>query len=338
MKKSLINPTEQPTIAVHVTGDRIGDALIKWPVIVALKRALADHRLIWFAGLRKSVFNGSLAGLAAGVIDEVHDCAGIGVSWWELMRPPPSRHFDIVVATEPKIRNAILLKRQRHNTFISPAANFRLSDRRPKAGVRYPDSVYDQMRTLATLAAGCELTIEPIVEVGDENQRRAKELLPDGNNNYLGLAPGSAGATKRWPLSRYIELAKHQARSGYTPVFFLGPQELAMHGDIAAALPMAIFPEQSEIARTGGGPLLSIALAQRISVGVANDAGGGHLLAAGCRPVITLFGHTSEHKFKPPYGKRMAINATDYGGTDMALIPVTRVVAELAAIVQVNDQ
>lgn len=319
---------------IHVTGDRIGDALIKWPVIVALKKALPDHRLIWIAGLRKSVFKGSLAVLARGVIDEITDLANVGVQWRELLRPPPVGRFDIVIATEPKLRNAVLLRRVKHRVFISPAANFRLSDRKPARGISYPESVYEQMRCLAALAAGRELKIDAKIEVGEENDRRACELLPDGQE-YIGLAPGSAGATKRWPLRCYIELAKHQIRCGLVPVFFLGPEELTMYGEIAPAVPTARFPEQEG---PRGGPLFSIALAKRLTLGVANDAGGGHLLAAGGRPLITLFGHTSEHKFKPPYGRWIAVNARDYGGIEMERIPVARVNEEIAKVVYTNHQ
>ena len=107
-----------------------------------------------------------------------------------------------------------------------------------------------------------------------------------------------------------------------------------MLGDLGQAVPGALFPEQSPIAGGDEGALLSIALAQRISLGVANDAGGGHLLAAGGRPLVSLFGRTSEHKFKPPYGPRIAITAREYGGTDMALIPVARVAAAVDSILE----
>lgn len=322
---------------MHVTGDRIGDALIKWPIIVALKNALAGYRLVWLAGLRASVFNGALAPLAAGVIDEVRDRAGVGASWGELLRPPPPGKFTIVIATEPKIRSAVLLKRIRHEVFISPAWNFRLSDRKPAADTPYPASAFEQMRCLATLAAGRELEVEPAIRVGDENSRLAAELLSE-TGAYIGFAPGSGGPRKRWPLTCYIELANAQTQLGRTAVFFLGPQETSLQGDIAAAVPGALFPEQSPQANGRGGPLLSIALARRISLGVANDAGGGHLLAAGGRPLVTLFGRTSADKFKSPYGPRIAITARDYGGTDMALIPVARVAEAIEAALQADKR
>ena len=299
---------------------------------MALKNAFPAHRLVWLAGLRKSVFSGALAALAAGVIDEVQDFAGVGVSWRELLRPPFPGKFDILISTEPKIRNAILLRRIAHDVFISPAANFRFSDRKPTPDARFPSSTFDQMRCLANLAAGRELAIETAIAVGEENTNLARDLLPEGSM-YIGLAPGSAGPRKRWPLARYIELAGGQTERGRIPVFFLGPDELSMEDELRRVVPEALFPEQVALATERQSALLSIALAQRIALGVANDAGGGHLLAAGGRPLITLFGRTSEQKFKPPYGERIAITAHDYGGTDMALIPVARVAATIDAVI-----
>ena len=331
MKRNLINRIEQPAILVHVTGDRIGDALIKWPVIVALKNAFPGHRLVWLAGLRKSVFRDSLATLASGVIDEVKDFAGVGVSWSELLRSPFPGTFDILIATEPKIRNAILLKRIRHKVFISPAANFRLSDRKLASGKHYPSSTFEQMRCLANLAAGRELAMNTVIEVGKKNATLASKLLPAGKR-YIGFSPGSAGPRKRWPVARFVELAIGQVDQGRIPVFFLGPDEVSLREELSRAVPSALFPEQAALASDSQSALLSIALAKRIALGVANDAGGGHLLAAGGRPLITLFGRTSEHKFRPPYGERIAITAREYGGTEMNLIPVARVSATINTV------
>lgn len=324
-KRSLINPTEQPSILVHVTGDRIGDALIKWPVIVALRAALPDHRLVWLAGRRRSVFAGPLSTLADGVIDEVRDAAGVGIAWSELLRPAYPGTFDIIIATEPKLRAALVLRRVRHRLFISPALGFRLSHRRPADA--YPDSAFAQFRTLASLAAARELNVECTLEPGEPHTDIAASLLP-ATTGYVGFAPGSAGARKRWPLERFIELARLQTAAGRTPVFFLGPDELAMLPVLREAVPAALFPEQAPAAGDHG-PLLSIALARRLDGAVANDAGGGHLLAAGGRGLITLFGHTNPEKFKPPYGTRIAITARDFGGTTMTAIPVAAVAAAL---------
>lgn len=290
-------------------------------MIVALKAALPAHRLVWLAGRRRSVFAGPLAGLASGVIDEVRDAAGIGIDWSELLREAYPGKFDIIIATEPKLRTALLLRRIHHKMFISPALGFRLSHRRP--GSAYPDSAFEQFRALATLAAGRELDVNCTVEPGEPHTAVAAALLP-ADTGYVGFAPGSAGERKRWPLDRFVELARAQLAAGRKPVFFLGPEEASIIPALRADMPDALFPEQADAA-AGGGPLLSIALARRLDGSVANDAGGGHLLAAGGRGLITLFGHTSPEKFKPPYGTRIAITARDFGGTTMEAIPVPAV-------------
>jgi ADP-heptose:LPS heptosyltransferase len=269
--------------------------------------------------LRRSVFNGPLADLARGTIDEVHELAGLGVRWSEFLRPPPPGRYHTIIASEPKLRCALLLRRIAHDVFISPAVKFGLSDRKPRTA--YPRAVFDQMRCLAALAAGRELDIDTRIDVGERNKQRAAELLPE-SSGYIGLAPGSAGVRKRWPLARYVELARRQVQRGRIPVFFLGPDDAGLKPAIESAVPRAQFPEQANVQ---GGALLTIALAQRIDAGVANDAGGGHLLAAGGRPLITLFGHTSADKFKPPYGERVALTAREYGGRELHLIPLSRV-------------
>lgn len=310
---------------VHVSGDRIGDALLKLPALLAFRRARPDTRLVWVTARRGSVFEGPLAPLVRGVIDEVHSVTGIGTRWREALFPRLRAPFDCVVASEQKLRNALALRRVPHRVFVSPAAGFLLSDRRPRPG-EYGTAVHQQFTTLLSLAAGVRLTPEARVHLPPEYPARAAALLPAGPV-YVGLVPGAGGASKRWPLANYVAVAEACAARGRVPVFFLGPDERDFIGDLRAAVPAARFPEYAPGGESLGGPLLTIALATRLAAGVANDAGGGHLLAAGGRPLVSLFGHTDPEKFKPPYAARTAICARDYGGPEMTRIPVDAVLA-----------
>jgi ADP-heptose:LPS heptosyltransferase len=91
---------------------------------------------------------------------------------------------------------------------------------------------------------------------------------------------------------------------------------------IREKLPNALFPEQTEIAERKGGPLLTIALAERISAGVTNDSGTGHSMAVAGQPLISLFGPSNEEKFAGNYPNKKTINAGKYGGKNICLIPV----------------
>ncbi|MCC7413500.1 MAG: glycosyltransferase family 9 protein [Gammaproteobacteria bacterium] len=318
-----------PSLLVYVIGDRLGDGMLKLPLIRALRGAFPNHRIVWMAGWRKSVFKGPLAPLVTGLIDEVREEAGLGVSLRELLRRPlAAERFDIVIDTQQRLVTTLVLRRIPHDLFVSPAARFRLSDRRP--ATPRPHSVTARLLQLFELAAGRPLQVDPVVRVDEAFERAAAALLPAGPR-YLGFAPGAGGARKRWPLERFIDLAARFAARGCVPVFFLGPDEAAWRERIAAAVPAARFPEHEGGQRAG--PLLAVALGARLAAAVSNDAGPGHLLAASGIPVLTLFGRTAAGKFAAA-PNRHVLRAADFGGDDVACIPVDAVAGRIELLLR----
>ena len=308
---------------MHVTGDRIGDALLKYPALRAFRAACPRTRITWVTGLRPSVFAGRLAPLAEGLIDEVHAATSLGQ---RLFAPLPAflaPHYDIVLASEAKLRTTLVLRRIACRRFISPTWNFFFSHVRPAADFAGATG-YQRFTLLLSLAAGVTLVPRPAIDAPPELATMAAALLPAGSC-YVGLCPGAGGARKRWPPERFIELARRQATRGRIPVFFLGPEEADLRTQLATAVPQARFVEEEAAARGAGGVLASIALASRLALGVSNDSGGGHLLAAGGRPMLKLYGHTSAHKFRSPYGPQRALEAAAFGGESITDIPVDAV-------------
>ncbi|MBI2801559.1 MAG: glycosyltransferase family 9 protein [Gammaproteobacteria bacterium] len=308
--------------------DRIGDALTKWPVIAGLKRAHPDITIVWMAGRHRSVFKRELAALAAGVLDEVHDVCGLGTRWNELLRKPLARHFDIVIATESKLRSTLVLRRVPNRLFISSTYNFLFSDRKRPPNASEPKSVFSRFAQLVSLALGEKIVPLREIPLPHDLTLLAADRLP-GKAPYIGFVPGAGGKDKQWPLNNYLQLARLQTERGRCPVFFLGPEEVQWRAHVRSTIPSALFPEWGAEGQQIGNPLLTIALAKRLNGAVANDSGGGHLIAAGGNPLITLFGPTSAEKFEPPYGKHRAISARDFGVTAMEFIPVANVDAEL---------
>src|SRR5438105_2115323 len=90
--------------------------------------------------------------------------------------------------------------------------------------------------------------------------------LDEGIEN-AGIAPGAGGAHKRWPLERFLALARQQAQAGRVPAFLLGPEEAAWRDEIAAAVPAACFPLQAEAAPgdAAAAPLVTIAVARNLA-------------------------------------------------------------------------
>jgi ADP-heptose:LPS heptosyltransferase len=310
------------TILVYVGLDLMGDGLMKMPFVRALRETYPAARITWLAGKGPSVFGSVLAPLVRGQIDEVIEHAGIGTDWTELLRRPlPDRHFDLVIDTQRRVLTTLILRRLRCDRFISGSANFLLSSTRPPAGYKKPTTMIRQILDLIEIASGrrIEERIAPLYD--DASYATARELLPDGPV-YIGLSPGAGGRHKCWPRERFIDVARRQMAKGRVPVVILGPDEASWHQELHAALPSAHFPLQD---RERLSPLVTIALAARLGAAVANDSGGGHLLAAGGVPLVSLWGPTVMAKAPPQTKRLITILAQQFGGSAMEAIPVDAV-------------
>lgn len=317
------------TIAVYVGGDLIGDALMKLPFVRALKGAWPDAHVTWLAGVHKTAFAHELAPLVTGLIDETIEEAGFGTAKGKILsRPLAGRRFDLVIDTQRGVGRSLLIRRIRHSVFVSGAADFWLSDRKPQKPWKRPPSMVGQMMELLALANGSPPPAGPPLPSDPAIDRRAAAILPDGPA-YIGFAPGAGGQHKRWPLDRFLSLAGAQIPAGRVPVVLLGPGETDIAPGIRSALPDAVIPEETPGSGYLQSPMLSIAVARRLTAAVANDAGVGHILAAGDTPLVSLFGPTPPDKFAPATARLETVRAQEFGGDDMDAIPETAVAAAL---------
>jgi ADP-heptose:LPS heptosyltransferase len=316
------------SVLVYVGGDLVGDGLMKLPFARALRRAFPTARITWCAGKHRSAYARALAPLVFGLIDEVIERAGFDrPSAFLFRRPLGGRRVDLVIDTQRGVAATLALRRVHHRRFVSGAAGFRLSDVRPPPGYRRPPSMVRQMLDLIELATGKPAAPDVPLVLDAAAHLAAAKALPVGPV-YVGLAPGAGGKRKCWPLERFIALARAQAETGRVPVFVLGPEEEDWAEHLAAEVPQALIPSSDPASGLGGSddPAFTIALAGRLAVAVANDAGVGHMIAAADVPMVSLFGPTRPEKFAPAAQRLTVIDAREFGAEDMAAIPLSAVV------------
>jgi len=317
------------SILVYVGRDLIGDGLIKLPFVRALRVAFPHARITWLAGIGETVYAGPLRPLVAGLIDEVIQDAGIGRQAAELLRRPlPGRSFDLIIDTQRRILTTLILRRIAHARFLSAAAGYLLSDVKPGARDKKPPALIRQLLDLVELASGQPTQPHAAAPLPAGMRETARQLLPDGRT-YVGFAPGAGGRHKCWPLERFIAIARQQRTQGKVPVFILGPAEAEWVERVRTAVPSAKLPLQDA---NSADPLLTLAIAERLSVAVANDSGGGHLLAAGGVPLVSLFGPSAPAKFAPLAKRLMIVTAQEFGASEMTAIPVDAVAAAVEAL------
>jgi len=317
------------TILVYSVEEISGDGLIKLPFVAGVRAAFPDAHFAWCAASGNCVYDTWLKPVVAGHIDEMVLQGRPGLSAWDMVapgRPLGRRRFDLVIDTQSNVKRALAMRRVAR-TFISPAANFLFSARKPTS---WPAAMMDRMETLLKLAAGEGAALKPLRLTDPVIRASAEALLPSGPA-YVGFAPGAGGPERRWPLERFIDLARRQHERGRVPVFVLGPAERDYLEPIRTLAPFALLPGEAAPPTSGaGGPLLTIALAGRFAAGVAADAGPGHMLAAGGSPLVSLFRERRKAvKFRPAAPRVEALIAEDYGDKRMDLIPLEDVDAAL---------
>ncbi len=319
-------------VGIYVAGGLVGDMLNMLPVIRTLRGHFPGRAIRWLTGRGGSALAGVLGPLAAPYIDAFVDDAAGGARHPGLVRRIlPDERFEVLIDCQSRVITTLALRRVPHRVFVSAAARFTLSDRRPP-GRRRPAAVLERFAQLVELASGQPCRPDFRVELPAELRALAARRLPEGPC-YVGLAPGAGDSRKCWPRARFAALARLQLERGRVPVFFLGPRERDWLAGLAAEVPAALFPEWRGPGAIEGSPLLTIALAERVSAAVANDCGTGHMLGAGRTALVTLFGHTAAPKFAVRSARRwLGVSAAEFGGSTPEAIPLEAVAAALERV------
>ena len=320
---------------VYSMGEVIGDGVIKLPFVAAVREAYPRATITWCAAKVGTVYAGPLKPAVEGMIDEVLTTRPTGAKLSDhlTLRPFGGRKFDLVIDTQGNLARGLFARRAARD-FISPVGDFMLSRSKPGKGETWPAAVPERMARLLELASGKAVTLRPVT-IGDPRILAAAAALLPAGPTYVGFAPGAGGPERRWPLERYIALAGRAETAGYVPVLILGPMELDAAAAIRAALPNALLPtvDRTDAFLDVDGPLLTIALAARLTAAVANDAGPAHMLAAGGAPMVHLpMTRPKAAKFRPATRRLVQLIAEDEGPGGMTAISVDRVWGALSAL------
>ncbi|HUA78489.1 MAG TPA: glycosyltransferase family 9 protein [Acetobacteraceae bacterium] len=309
-------PVPADLVQVFAGRDLTGDGVMKLPFVRALRRAWPRARIEWITA-GSSVFASTLAPLMPGLLDAVIEDTGIGVSWAGVFRPRADlRRADLLIDTQRQVRTSLALSRLRPRIFVSAAAGWLLSARAPLDRPKPASMLGQMMQLIAACGANANLSYLPALRLPASLEEEAARRLPGGKIPLVGLAPGAGDRRKCWPLERFLGLGAALGQRGLAPVVLLGPAEREWSERVAHALPSALLP-----VRTEDSPLMTMAIARRLALAVANDAGVGHIIAAAGTPLVSLFGPTSPEKFAPQATRLTILRAQDHGAAAMDAIP-----------------
>ena len=116
----------QKSILVFSNGEKIGDGLIKLPLLNEIKRRLPDRQLIWMTDTGTTVYNNQLKNIASNFIDKIIEKANLNPFFWQKISDNydfNDKKFEYIFDTQKAVLRTIALKRINCSFFISFTAS-----------------------------------------------------------------------------------------------------------------------------------------------------------------------------------------------------------------------
>ena len=170
---------------------------------------------------------------------------------------------------------------------------------------RHASRLFIDSLGVAPLNAGAPPEIEPTIHLNSNARQDGFQWIHARGwkqEPLIALHPGAGSKLKRWPLERFIELARRLTRDQKNKLLLIeGPAEEGLSNQISAALPGI----ESIVAKAIPLNLLAAAL-ECCRLFIGNDSGLAHLAAAIEVPSIVLFGPTLPQHWAP-LGKHVSV-------------------------------
>jgi heptosyltransferase-2 len=286
----------------------LGDVVLSTPVCAAVRRLYPDAHI---AVLVRRDTAGVLEGhphIDAVLIDDKRG-RDRGLGSWRVVQRLRRQRFDLVLALHKSFRTAWMLAAARIPRRIGfrQSAGWFLYHRRVQRDATRHD-VERNLQILAGLDVDPDtMRSRPFVACPPEAVARLYAALrahgvPPGAR-LIGIAPGSAWATKRWTVEGYAALVDLlRQRHDATPLLLGAPADTEYAAAIAAAASAAVanLVGQTDLATL-------IAAIDQCAVLVTNDSAPLHIAVARDTPVVAIFGPTTLAQGYGPYTDRAVV-------------------------------
>jgi len=214
--------------------------------------------------------------------------------------------FDLGVTLRHASRAKLLLRLTARRTVGSSGGGAGLLLSRSSPIDRTRHQVFDGDPLLASLGLP-EVDPDWRPSVPEALRAEGQQLLAAEGvspSTAIGLAPGAAwGESKRWPASRFGQLAAALHGAGLRPVVVVGPGEEQLALDVVASstLPLPAVGTRVDVAGLAG-------VLSHLTALVGNDSGPMQLALLVGVPVVALFGPTNPVRTGPRGGGNAVVS------------------------------
>ena len=314
------------SILIFSNGEKIGDGLIKLPLLYEIKKRLPNTKIYWMTNNGTTVYSNRLKNIAFQYIDEIFEQVNLQPFFWKKISNKyefENMKFDYILDTQRVVLRTIALKRIKSNIFISSsAAGIFSSHKIPKRNETRKYYLEDLFNLLDLIKPG-KIESDFKIQIPTKLIQELDSVF-NKSYKYIGYAPGAGEKDKIWNIEKFIAVAKYFENKNYKSVFFFGPEDIALQNKVKNSFQDALYPEEK--IDSFSGPEIIIACTQYLSCSLSNDSGVSHMLSTNKCPLIKLFGPKDSKKFTPFSSMIHTISSNDFGSTDINFIPVKDVI------------
>ncbi len=320
------------SILIFSNGEKIGDGIIKLPLINEIKRRLPNYNLYWMTDQGNTVYTSTLKNISSKYIYKFYEKANLNYFFskkisnkYELEK----EYFDIIFDTQKSVFRTLTLKRIKHKTFISGSASGILSDIRLSKSLRNERKYYlYYLYDLLDLILKKEIDTTFKFPINQNIEINLKKMFSK-NIDYVGIAPGAGEKNKIWPINNYIEICKYLESKNYVLVFYLGPNEREYEEVLKNDFQNAIFLENEKNLSNYSNIEIIMASTKFLKFAISNDSGVSHMLSTNYCPLIKLFGPKNSEKFTPKMKNLITISSSEIKSDKVEDISVARVISAI---------
>lgn len=163
----------------------------------------------------------------------------------------------------------------------------------------FPNEVERQLAVVSDSGISPGEAVFPL-PLSDRHSRAIDDLLSRNglrDRPLVAIAPGAKRSTNRWPLDRFVQVARHLASKGFGVLVMGGASDAEICREVATGVGFLASAIAGQCAL-----LESTELLRRCRLLICNDSGVQHLAAAVGTPCISLFSSWQLKGKWHPYG------------------------------------
>ncbi len=290
-------------ILIFSQGEKLGDGIIKIPFIYDLKKEIPNSLVYWVAN-GTTVYKNILNSFVREKIDFIYEDLSIGIHSIyksnKLLKELSKNEYDLIIDTQKTFIKSFYLKKFKTKIFLSNCANGFFSNIKNYKKLDNDKKRYylDNIYNLLELYLFKKIKERSNIEYPDHILTKISKLF-DPKKKYFGIAPGAGEKEKIWPIEKYIAIIKKFQKIGYTPCFFLGPDDEWAKKEIQMNFDEIFEPEKyfKEIPNVH----CIMACTKFLSFAISNDSGVSHILSTGDCSLFKLFNNKIPSKFTKNY-------------------------------------